>query len=678
MSEQVTEPAPAVGIALHDYVERLLLQVLAAMPPGWSALRDATLPGQEGAPPERLGLILVHPRVGVAVLDLLPGPTTEDAPLRLRRLLETSGWCADFGDLPPIIHLCVPLRALRGLETWLEQTFGEQPTRAPRRDDWVVDLQRLLGATPLLRSDLARGELPGRPARPRGTAARRPARALGLRGLLWFWGGLALVTVSGAAVLQFLGPLDTAAPGKGPELVGATAEPPALPWLEAGPAGPALPPLLLPALPAAEVPVAGSAPQVDRRDAMPDLGAEPPPQAAPPAETLMPAAPMPDGAPQDARPEAAAEAPAEAAPLPAAAGSGQLAPAAAVPDGPLFQSLPSPAEPDGVPPSASVPVVATPPVPLPPPPSSPAAAGVASSAPPALAEAVIPPGPPSPKPPPAAEATGSPAPPAFSRPERGPPGELAAAASHGGGLVAAESPPGEDGAHSPEVPVTPANAALPAAEGTLPAGDEPVAPPAPPGGAASPSATSAASPEARGGDPAPPEPLRPQVEPAPPETRPVEAAKAERLDERGASASSLAAAPVPDTAAGLAAAVAGPAAPQGRASAPPEAAALPPGPAPGTPPASQMVAILRRADAMLALRDVSAARLLYARAAAAGSGEAMLALGKVQDPLFLEEIGVRGIPGDAALAISWYRRAQARGIAEARDRLARHGVRPEE
>jgi TPR repeat protein len=105
---------------------------------------------------------------------------------------------------------------------------------------------------------------------------------------------------------------------------------------------------------------------------------------------------------------------------------------------------------------------------------------------------------------------------------------------------------------------------------------------------------------------------------------------------------------------------------------------LPPGPAVGTLPAPQLAAILQRADAMLALGDVLAARLLYARAAAAGSGEAMLALGKVQDPLFLEEIGVRGILGDAALAISWYRRAQARGIAEARDRLVRHRVRPEE
>src|SRR3954469_709061 len=78
MSEQFTEPAPAAGIAQRDYVEQLLPQVLAGMPAGWSALRDAMLPGQEGEPPERLGLILVNSRVGIALVDLMPGPTTKD------------------------------------------------------------------------------------------------------------------------------------------------------------------------------------------------------------------------------------------------------------------------------------------------------------------------------------------------------------------------------------------------------------------------------------------------------------------------------------------------------------------------------------------------------------------------------------------------------------------------
>jgi hypothetical protein len=89
-------------------------------------------------------------------------------------------------------------------------------------------------------------------------------------------------------------------------------------------------------------------------------------------------------------------------------------------------------------------------------------------------------------------------------------------------------------------------------------------------------------------------------------------------------------------------------------------------------------ALIRRADDMIALKDISAARLLYRRAAAAGSGQATLALGKSYDPFFLADIGVRGIAGDAATATEWYRRALSLGVGEARERMALHGVRPEE
>ncbi|MBK1660822.1 hypothetical protein E2C05_32465 [Paracraurococcus ruber] len=89
-----------------------------------------------------------------------------------------------------------------------------------------------------------------------------------------------------------------------------------------------------------------------------------------------------------------------------------------------------------------------------------------------------------------------------------------------------------------------------------------------------------------------------------------------------------------------------------------------------------MAGLLRRADAMLAVGDVSAARLLYGRAAQAGSAEAMLGLGKSHDPRFLAGIGVRGLQGDAATAILWYRRALAQGAAEAAEGLQRNGAAP--
>ena len=72
---------------------------------------------------------------------------------------------------------------------------------------------------------------------------------------------------------------------------------------------------------------------------------------------------------------------------------------------------------------------------------------------------------------------------------------------------------------------------------------------------------------------------------------------------------------------------------------------------------------------MLALGDVSAARLLYERAAST-SGHAAAAAGKTYDPAFLAQIGARGIPSDPGAAAEWYRKAVALGDPEA-DQLLR-------
>ncbi len=78
-----------------------------------------------------------------------------------------------------------------------------------------------------------------------------------------------------------------------------------------------------------------------------------------------------------------------------------------------------------------------------------------------------------------------------------------------------------------------------------------------------------------------------------------------------------------------------------------------------------VTALIRRGDAMLALGDVSAARLLYERAAAGGSGAAALAAGRTYDPRILEGMGARGLRPDPATAARWYERAIALGEAEA-------------
>jgi TPR repeat protein len=81
--------------------------------------------------------------------------------------------------------------------------------------------------------------------------------------------------------------------------------------------------------------------------------------------------------------------------------------------------------------------------------------------------------------------------------------------------------------------------------------------------------------------------------------------------------------------------------------------------------------LLTRGDAMLALGDISAARLLYERAAALGSAGAAKALGNTYDAAFLASINAKGIVADEAAAVAWYRKAAALGDTEAIRQLAR-------
>ncbi len=87
--------------------------------------------------------------------------------------------------------------------------------------------------------------------------------------------------------------------------------------------------------------------------------------------------------------------------------------------------------------------------------------------------------------------------------------------------------------------------------------------------------------------------------------------------------------------------------------------------------APNLVFLLTRGDAMLALGDISAARLLYERAASLGSARAATSLGKTYDPDFLATIRASGIIPNRDTAAAWYRKAAALGDADGADRQAR-------
>jgi hypothetical protein len=76
-----------------------------------------------------------------------------------------------------------------------------------------------------------------------------------------------------------------------------------------------------------------------------------------------------------------------------------------------------------------------------------------------------------------------------------------------------------------------------------------------------------------------------------------------------------------------------------------------------------------RGDAMLAIKDFSAARKFYEYAANGGNARAAMALAGTYDPAFLTQLGAVGIRPDPALAANWYRTAAALGAPGAEAQL---------
>lgn len=75
--------------------------------------------------------------------------------------------------------------------------------------------------------------------------------------------------------------------------------------------------------------------------------------------------------------------------------------------------------------------------------------------------------------------------------------------------------------------------------------------------------------------------------------------------------------------------------------------------------------LLQRGDELLAFGDVSSARKLYERGAAAGDGRAAAAVGRTLDPYFLASMSTFGLQSDPQAAAIWYRRAIKLGYAQA-------------
>jgi TPR repeat protein len=93
-------------------------------------------------------------------------------------------------------------------------------------------------------------------------------------------------------------------------------------------------------------------------------------------------------------------------------------------------------------------------------------------------------------------------------------------------------------------------------------------------------------------------------------------------------------------------------------------------PAPSHPLSPSVTAtLITRGEEMVSTGNIAVARLLFERAANAGSAFAAEQAAKMYDPDFLASLHVKGIEPSVATAASWYRQAAALGDHEAEIRL---------
>ena len=86
---------------------------------------------------------------------------------------------------------------------------------------------------------------------------------------------------------------------------------------------------------------------------------------------------------------------------------------------------------------------------------------------------------------------------------------------------------------------------------------------------------------------------------------------------------------------------------------------------------AEIAGLLARGDWFLATGDITAARLLYKRAAYAGEARAAVRLGETFDPVYLDGSHLRGLQGDRDMAVFWYRHARDLGATGVASRLKR-------
>lgn len=202
---------PTAGPA--EFADAALSKAVAMLRSGWLVLTRCEFGAGPGHPPMQVQYALLHAQFGIALVDVVPGRTAPGAAECLARHLDAIGFSETYGRNPPIVYVCVPLRAVSDIGLMLEQEFGQQPSFALPADGWMGAAKNILSAQPQTAPAFqsTRGDAGGQrgPRRMQDgqDAGGFSARRLGAgRLLVVFWGLIMAGIVSGASYLEYLGP----------------------------------------------------------------------------------------------------------------------------------------------------------------------------------------------------------------------------------------------------------------------------------------------------------------------------------------------------------------------------------------------------------------------------------------------------------------------------------------
>jgi hypothetical protein len=134
---------PPFENAVLRRLQNAVADSLGELDAGWHVLVDLRISGSGDV--VGADYVIIHAQAGVALIDLMLA-RTDDAPERLRRLMDDSGFSAQFPGALPIVYL-----VLHTADTWLgdelEAAFADAAPLTVANPQWIYALRDLLVQT---------------------------------------------------------------------------------------------------------------------------------------------------------------------------------------------------------------------------------------------------------------------------------------------------------------------------------------------------------------------------------------------------------------------------------------------------------------------------------------------------------------------------------------------------